>query len=280
MTTPTMPTLGLIAGSGDFPLTVARYAKQQGYAVYAVGIADAASPQLSSVADEVAWVALGSVGEVCRFFRTHRVSQAILAGKITKESLLRHEAAFDAEMRAILAAAPDRSVDSLLGGLVARLAKEGTAVIDSTAFLKAWLPEPGVLTRRAPTDEEWYDIRLGQQLARTLAGSDVGQTVAVKRGVVVAVEALEGTDHAIRRAGELGGAGAVVVKMAHPRQDWRFDVPVVGPQTLEALAAARATCLAVEARKTLLLELPNVVTRADALGITVVAIEPEAAHGP
>ncbi|MBI4354960.1 MAG: LpxI family protein [Candidatus Omnitrophica bacterium] len=270
-----MPNLGLIAGGGDFPLTVARCAKERGWAVYAVGLADAASPQLTDVADQITWLSVGQVGELCRFFKSHHVSQAILAGKITKEVLLRGASAFDADALAILAAAPDRSVDGLLGALAARLAREGTAVIDSTTFLKEWLPSAGVLTRRPPTQEEWEDIRFGRTLARTLAGCDAGQTVVVKRRVVLAVEALEGTDAAIRRAGTLGGEGAVVVKMARPQQDWRFDVPVVGLRTLEALIAGRAACLAVEAGRTLLLEQPTLVARADALGLVIVAVEPE-----
>ncbi|MEK7767592.1 MAG: LpxI family protein, partial [bacterium] len=172
----------------------------------------------------------------------------------------------------VLHALADRRADTLLKAAAFQLARAGIRLVSAMPHLKPLLPAKGALTRREPDEDEWKDIRFGLGIARGLAGLDVGQTAVVKGRAVVALEALEGTDAAIRRAGALCGAGAVVVKVAKPRQDFRFDVPVVGTRTIESLVAARATVMAVEAGKTILLNRLEVIARADAAGLCLVAV--------
>jgi UDP-2,3-diacylglucosamine hydrolase len=265
--------LGLIAGSGQFPLWVTRAAKTQGHTVHAIGLRDWADQSLEQLADTCAWVRLGELKQLLRELKHHQVTTVTVAGKVTKEAILKSLHTLDPEMLKVVGRLRgDMRVNSLLGALAQRLADEGIALTDAAQFLQTWLPASGILTRRKPTEQEWQDIRLGETIARALAAHDVGQTVVVKRGVVLAVEAAEATDATIARGATYGSGDVIVVKMARPNQDMRFDVPVVGLDTIEQLQQARAVCLAVEAGKTLLLEREQLIARADEARIALVAL--------
>lgn len=270
------PPLGLIAGAGRFPFHIVHEAKRQGVAVAAVGIRGWADPGLAAEVDAYHELPIGRLGQLIKWFKAQGVRQAVMAGKVTKEVLLDSKTDFDLDALAVLAKVKDFSVPAVLGAIGARLAGEGVVLLDSSAFLKSSLCPEGTLTAQAPTPSQQDDIRLGFEAARQLAALDIGQTVVVKGRVIVAVEALEGTDAAIRRAHELAGAGLVVVKTAAPDQDRRFDLPIIGQETLTVMAACGVACLAVEAGATLLLDRDALVRSADAAGLCLVGMAPPA----
>ncbi len=266
--------LAIIAGAGRFPFHVAQAAKRQGLGVVAMGIQGWVDPTLASQVDVYEELPIGKLGRLIDRLKTHQVKQAILAGKVTKDVLLRQRASFDVELLEVLLRVRDTSVNALLGAIGERLAREGITLVDSSTFLKNDLCPTGVLTARQPTQAEQEDIRIGQEVGRAIAALDVGQTVVVKGGVIIAVEALEGTDAAIRRAGSLAKDGLVVVKSASPRQDRRFDLPVVGPDTIMTLREAGVSCLAVESGTTLLLDREALIAAADAAGLSIIGVIP------
>ena len=262
--------LAVIAGSGRFPFHVARGAKRQGWSIVALGLQGWVDPALAQEVERFESIEVGQLGQLIERLKAHGVRQAIMAGKVTKEVLLDRRTAFDPESQRLLQGLCDRSVAALLGAIGARLAAEGITLLDSSTFVMDELCPAGVLTSRRPSPAEEADVALGLRVARRLAAFDVGQTVVIKGKVVIAVEALEGTDAAIRRAHTLAGPGLVVVKTASPNQDRRFDLPVVGMDTLEALLEAGASCLAVEAGATLLLDRRAFLEAAEAAGLCVV----------
>ena len=260
-----MERLGLIAGNGQFPFVVARSAKGKGYSVAACAIRGETDPALEKEVEALTWVELWELEKLLHFFKTQGVQKALMAGQVKKERLFK-----EAPLRLRL---PSRIADrALLGMVVKSLKGIGVRLLDSTYFLSSDLVKKGCLSKRTPTREEWKDVAFGRKVARRTAFFEVGQTVVVKQGVVLAIEALEGTDQAIRRGGALGREGVVVVKMARPRQDMRFDVPVIGPRTIEALREVRASTLAVQAGKTLLIEKERLRVEADAVGLALVGI--------
>jgi len=263
----------IIAGAGGFPLHVAQEARRQGLRVVAIGLQGWADPGLTKHVDAYAEVAVGQLGRLIEQLKAHQVHRAVMAGKVTKEVLLDSRIGFDAEALGVLNQVTDYSVSNLLGAIAQRLAKDGIELLDSSTFLKPNLCPVGVLTQRQPTSAEQEGIRIGTSAARQLASLDVGQTVVVKGRVVVAVEALEGTDATIQRAGQLAGRDCVVVKMASPTQDMRFDLPVLGPQTIVTASAAGASCVAVEAHKTLLLDKDQLFAHANAAQLALVGVE-------
>lgn len=265
--------IAIIAGSGRFPFHVAEAARRRGVSVVGVGLKGWVDPALAGAVDAYEEVAVGELGRLIRSLKSHTVSQAIMAGKVTKAVLLDSQATFDPDTLAILGRIKDVSVASLLGAVGERLAQEGITLLDSSTFLRDQLCPSGVLTARAPTAIEAEDIRIGLQVARQLAALDVGQTVIVKRRVIVAVEALEGTDAAMQRAHALSGEDLVVVKTAAAQQDRRFDLPVIGPQTMVALTTCGVSCLALEAGTTLLLERDRLLAAANAAGVCMVGVE-------
>ena len=264
--------VAIIAGAGRFPFYVAHEARRRGFFVGAVGLHGWADPSLAGQVDAYEELAVGELGRLIRFLKSREISEAIMAGKVTKEVLLDQRTAFDAEALGLLREVREFSVSSLLGAIGQHLEREGIRLLDSSTFLESALCPAGPLTARQPTPAEADDLELGRTVARALAALDVGQTVIVKGRVVVAVEALEGTDAAIRRAQALAGSGLVVVKMASPTQDRRFDLPVIGPETLATLQAAGVTCLGVEAGATLLLEREALVASANASGMCLVGL--------
>jgi hypothetical protein len=265
--------LGLIAGNGRFPFLVAQAARRSGRRVVAVAIREEAAAELAGEVDEIHWVGLGQLGRCIEALREAGVREAVMAGQVKHRQIFSGVVP-DLKLMGVLARLAFKNTDSLIGGVADALAAEGIALLPSTALLRDQLATVGVMTRRAPSRHQGHDIEYGQRIARTLAGLDLGQTVVVKDRAAVALEAMEGTDEVIRRAGRLAGPGAVVVKVAKPKQDLRFDVPVVGPGTLAAMTEAGAAVLAVDAGKTLLLDRATLLEAAERAAVAVWGMEP------
>lgn len=237
-----------------------------------MGLKEETDPDLEGEVSRMHWVSLAEVGQVPVLLKQESVRELILAGQIKPERLLQGEDRFDGIVQQLLRLLPDRSGNSAMRMAVQFLESQGFRVLDSAAFLKHWIPQPGTLTRRAPLPEERADVEVGLPLARQLAQLGIGQTLILRRKAVVAVEAMEGTDAAVHRAGEVAGEGCVVVKACEPGHDMRFDIPVVGAETVRAMKEAGARCLGVEAGRCLLFDLPDLVAKADAGGISIVAV--------
>ena len=267
-----MPKLGLIAGNRAFPVHVARAAKALGYEVICVGLKEETSPALEESCDRMHWVTFQELGTVPDLLKKEGVKQVILAGQVRPERLVAGDSKWEGMFRQLLAMVPDRSGTSAMQMAVRHLESLGFEVLHSGVFLKEWIPKAGLLTRRAPTPEEKEDLIAGLGLARQLSRLKIGQTVVIRQGAVVAVEAMEGTDAAIGRTGAITGGGAVVVKACGPDHDMRFDIPVVGLSTLEAMEAARIICLGVEADRTLLFDRPEFIRLADQKGFSITAL--------
>jgi UDP-2,3-diacylglucosamine hydrolase len=266
--------LGLIAGNGRFPFLVLDAARGAGHAVTIIAIKEEAFPELEAAAARapaaaVHRVSLGQLGKCINLFKAAGVEQAVMAGQV-KHTKLFADIVPDLTLLGVLMRLKNRNTDALISGVADVLRDNGITLVDSTALLAPLLAREGVLTRRAPTDDEGRDLEVGYRIADTIAALDIGQAVAVKAGAVVGVEAMEGTDALIARAGQLAGPGVCIVKVAKPNQDMRFDVPVVGVATIGALAAAAATVLSVDAGKTLMIDGEAIVAAADAAGVTIV----------
>jgi UDP-2,3-diacylglucosamine hydrolase len=266
-----MRKLGLIAGNGKFPLIFAEQAKREGLSLVTVAHRGETLEEIEQLADGVTWVYVGELGKIIRTFHQAGVDEAVMAGGIKKIKLFSN---FRPDLRgaAFLARVRSREDDQLLRGVAEELEKDGIRVVESTLFLSEIIPSEGALTRRSPSREQWEDIRLGFTTAKEAGRLGIGQCVVVKRRVVLAVEAAEGTDAAIRRGGALGNEGFVAVKVSKPQQDLRFDVPAVGLDTIRTLRELKGAVLAVEAGKTILLEKDKLIQEADAAGIVVVAV--------
>jgi hypothetical protein len=265
-----MEALGILAGSGRLPFIAAAEARRQERRVVAVAIRDETDPELATQVDAIHWVRLGQLGAVVRAFQQERVTDAIMLGKVEITRLFSRVRP-DLLMAKVLLKARDLRGDSLLEAVVGALAAEGIRILEIPRFLGPLLVPAGRLTRRGPTAREQQDIAFGREIARQIAALRIGQTVVLKHGTVLAVESAEGTDAAIRRGGELGRGGVVVVKVSRPDQDLRFDLPTIGPETLSALRQASATALALDAGRTLLLDRDRFVAGADELDLAVVA---------
>jgi DUF1009 family protein len=276
--------IGLVAGWGRFPVVVAQSLKDHGYRVHCVGLKGHADPILREICDSYLPSGPARMGAHIRFFRRHRVTQATLAGKVFKHKLLFGRFGWLSlvpDVRTFLAFLPhfilrqkNRNDDSLLTAVVETFAQGGITMAPATDFAPQLLAAAGQLTRRAPTAGELLDIDYGWSLAKEMGRLDIGQSVAVKGRAVIAVEAVEGTDACIRRAGELCPQGGfTVVKVAKPQQDMRFDVPTIGIGTIESLIAARGKLLAIEAGKTIVVDQPEVVALANLHGISIVSRE-------
>jgi UDP-2,3-diacylglucosamine hydrolase len=269
-------TLGLIAGQGAFPLAVARSAKRAGRRVICVAFRDLTDPGIAREVEDVTWIHPGEVATGIAAFRAAQVRDAVMAGRVPKAALFRNPDALhlDGEARALIARLGDRRDDTILGMVAAHLESLGIHLLPQWAPAPELLAPVGALGSRDLTPAERADVEFALPIARRMGAQDIGQTVAVKDGVVLAVEAVEGTNAAIRRAGEFA-AGACVVKVAKPQQDPRFDVPAVGAGTLAALVDAKAHVLAIEAGATVVLEREELLRGADAHGIAVVGVSPE-----
>jgi UDP-2,3-diacylglucosamine hydrolase len=273
--------LGLIAGNGKFPFLVLDAARAQGYEVVVAAIQEETFPEIESHgAAAVYWLSLGELSRLIETFQKEGVRRAVMAGQV------RHKQIFssirpDWRLAKLLLSLTTRNTDSLLGAIAKVLADEGITLENSTWLLEPLLVKPGVLTKRGPTEQELKNIEYGRAVARQLAQHDIGQTVVIAESACVAVEAMEGTDATIERAGQIMRSldedastlsrALTVVKIAKPNQDMRFDVPVVGVRTIEVMQAAGATCLALDAGKCLLLDGQKVIDAANAAGIAIVA---------
>jgi DUF1009 family protein len=262
--------LGLIAGNGKFPFLVLEGAKRAGTPVAVAAIREETDPAIESLADRLTWVGIGQLGKMLRFFKDEGVDKAIMAGQV-KHVQIFSRAIPDVRMLKMLLRLPRRNTDALIGAVANELASEGIELIDSTFFLKDQLPQPGTLTKRAPDERERSDVEYGLEIARGIAGMDLGQTIVVRDRACVAIEAMEGTDAVIRRAGELVRGRLTVVKIAKPDQDMRFDVPVVGVPTIESMKEAGATCICVNAGKTLMFDRDEMIALANKHRIAIVA---------
>lgn len=266
--------LGLIAGNGRFPFLVLDAARGAGHEVTVIAVKEEAFPDLAErAAREPAaalhWVSLGHLGTCIKLLKEAGVTTAVMAGQV-KHSKLFAGIVPDLTLLSVLARLKARNTDALISAIADVLADHGIDLIDSTTFLAPLLAHEGVLTRRGLSDEQRTDLEFGHAVADALAALDIGQTIAVKSAAVVAVEAMEGTDAVIARAGQLAGTGVRIVKVAKPKQDMRFDVPVVGVATIEAMKAARADVLSIDAGKTLIIDGTAVVGAADEAGIVIV----------
>jgi DUF1009 family protein len=262
---------GLIAGNGNFPFLVLEGARSQGIEMAVIAIREEASPELERVASRIHWVSLGELSRTIELLHEEGVKRAVMAGQV-KHNKIFSSIRPDWRLAKLLLSLPKKNTDSLIGAVARVLEDEGIELVDSTAFLAPLLPAPGVLTRRAPDAEEAADIAYGREVARKIAGLDLGQTVVVREGACIAIEAMEGTDETIERAARIaGGKRLVVVKVSKPRQDRRFDVPVIGLRTIETMKNANATALAIDAGCTLLFEREALIRVADGAGISIEA---------
>ena len=264
--------LGLIAGEGAFPVEIARAVRAAGQSVHAIAFPELTDPSLGDQVSSISWLPLGAIRSMLDALHEAGASDVVLAGKVAKTHLHRPgvPVAPDPEALALLASLGDRADGQLLSALADLLESEGFALRPQAE----WVADLGPIGRLSPTPAQQQDIALGTPIARTLAGLDVGQCVAVEAGTVLAVEAIDGTDATIERAGRLGAGAGVLVKLARPVQDPRFDWPAVGPRTLDAMAAAGLRALAVEAGRTIVIGGAAFAAHADSQGIAVVGVDP------
>jgi DUF1009 family protein len=265
-----MKKLGLIAGAGELPKAIASEAHSQGYTVVAIALEPLADKSLSDYVEEVKWVNVGKFGKIIDTLKKYGLKEAVMAGKVSKSLLYRSKITPDLKAVKILFSLKDRSDDSILLAVAGEIEKEGIHLLDITRFSTGILTPEGVLTEDGPTDEEWKDILFGWKIAKEIGKLDIGQTVVVKNQAVMAVEAIEGTDEAIIRGGRLAGKGAVVVKVSKPKQDMRFDVPVVGLNTIRAMLGVGARVLSVESKKSIILNREEIIEEAKKTGISIV----------
>ena len=266
-----MEKVGLLAGIGNLPVAFMRAAQQSGHAVVVIAVVPDVAPELAEEADVYYEINVAKLNKIIKTLRSHDVDKVTMIGKVTKEILFKGLKMPD--LRALKLLGRLRNDDTIMLAIVDELARDGIEVVDQTQYLKPLMPGTGVLSRRQPTEEEAADIRFGFVTAKAIGGMDIGQTVVVKHKAVMAVEAIEGTDACIRRGGALGRGNAVVVKVAKPNQDLRFDVPAVGMTTLKSMIESGCTVLAIEAGRTLFVEQEQVLAEADRRGICICAVD-------
>ena len=263
--------IGLIAGGGQFPLLFAEAARKKGRRVVAVGHLSESAPELAEAVDALCWVKLGQLGKIISFFQQHGVAEAVFAGTITKTRIFK-DVLPDLKGLTLWNKIDIHQDDAILRAVAGVLEGEGIRILASTCYLDHLFFPRGILTKKKPSADQLADIRFGWRMAREVGRLDIGQCVVVRARAVMAVEAIEGTDAAIRRGGELAGSGAVVVKLKKPEQDFRFDLPATGARTVETLAAVRGSVLAVEAGQSLLFDRAEMVRVANRAGIVVVGL--------
>lgn len=272
-TVTTVPeTLGIMAGSGAYPVTMARAARKAGVRrIVVAAFLNETSPDWREEVDVWEWLKVGQIGKVSKFLRREGVTQAVMCGQIAPKNLF--ELSPDLRALLMLARLEERNAESIYKGVADELAKDGITVLNATIFLDDHLPRPGVICGPARRARDLADVEFGLKIAKEVSRLDIGQTVIVRRGTVLAVEGFEGTNECIRRGGALGRGKATMVKVSKPGQDFRFDVPVVGPVTIETAAEAGVKVIAVEAGRTMLLEKERVARLCEKLGVTLTAVE-------
>ena len=266
--------LGIIAGSGSYPLILARAARAAGVPRLVVAaFENETDPSLAALVDEIAWMHVGQLGRMLSYFQKQAVPRAIMAGQIAPKNLF--DLRPDLKALLLLGRLRERNAESLFGAIADELGKTGVTLLPATTFLEHLLAAPGHLAGPVPGKRAWLDVEFAMRTAKQVSALDIGQSVVVRHGTVLAVEAFEGTDAAIRRGGALAGGkgGAVLGKVSKPNQDLRFDVPVIGPRTLESAAEARLSVIAVEAGRTLLLEREQIAVLAGRHRVSVVGVD-------
>lgn len=268
-----METVGLFAGVGNLPVEFMRAAKSLGHRVVVIAVVDGVAPELAKEADIYYEINVAKLDKIIKTMKREGVAHVTMIGKVTKEILFKGLKFPDLRAIKLLAKLRNRKDDTIMLAIVDELAKDGLEVVDQTRYLKPLMPPVGVLTKRHPTEKEEADIRFGFATAKAIGGMDIGQTVVVKHTAVMAVEAIEGTDACIRRGGQLGRGEAVVVKVAKPNQDPRFDVPAVGKDTIQSMLDSQCTVLAMEAGRTLFVEQDEVLRLANEHHLVICAVD-------
>ncbi len=280
-TTPLFPPLpggiteiGILAGRGDYPIQLARSARAQGVRkIFAIAFRHETDRALAKYVDEIHWIYLGQFGAVRDAFRSNGIKVAVMAGGITPTHLF--SLRFDRFTLDLLSRLKDRNAHTIYGAACDALKAIGVELLPASQFMESAMPGAGLIGGRTPTESEMADIQLGLRVAKLTSGIDIGQTVVIKTGTILAVEAFEGTDETILRAGKLGKGGAVVVKVAKKDHDMRFDIPIVGMRTMKVLRKSKTAVLAVEAKRTILLEREKLIAEANRLGISLIAMPTE-----
>jgi len=266
--------LGIIAGSGTFPILVARSARKAGFRVVAIAHEGETDPALGEEADTIIWIRLGQLGQLIRNLKKNGIREAVMAGAIQKRRM--YDKVFpDLKGLSLMSRLLIFHDDDILRAVARELAKEGIEIVSSTTHVPELIAPPGILTRRKPSKTEKEDMTFGWKIAKELGRLDIGQCVVVRRKTVLALEAIEGTDETILRGGRLGREKTVVVKVSKPNQDLRFDVPSVGAGTIETMVKAKSSLLVIEAGKTLLFDRNEMISRANHEGISIVSLEGE-----
>jgi len=264
--------IGLIAGNGKFPMIFARQARKKGIEIVGIGINEETSRDLAQYVNKIYWLGVGQLGKLLEILVKENLTSCVMAGQVRHKLLFEKGIKIDNKMQDLLDKVKDKKTDSLIGAVAERLESLGIKVLDSTLFLSDYLPDKGVLTKHSIDENVLKDIEFGRDIAKSIAGLDIGQTVVVKDQVVLAVESIEGTDEAVKRGAFYGKEGIVVIKVTKPNQDMRFDIPVVGPDTIKLLKKLKAACIAIEAKRTLIIDKEETVKLADEAGIGVIAI--------
>jgi len=263
--------IGLIAGNGRFPFLVAKEIKKRGLDVVAIGLKEETDPALEKSVDKIIWLSLGEFQKLISSLKNEGIKSVIMAGQV-KHSQLFANLKLDLRAVGLLAKLINKKTDTILGAVAKEFEKEGITLLPSHEYLKDLLPKKGLLTGAKPTKEEQADIEFGVKIAKTIAGLDIGQTVVVKNGAVLAVESIEGTNECIKRAAFYGGENSVVVKVAKPNQDFRFDLPVIGPDTVKTLTENKARILAIESGATLMIDKDDLFEAAKQSRVSIIAV--------
>lgn len=267
-----MARIGLVAGGGRLPIIFSDIAKANGDEIVAFGIKGITDAELEKSVDKMHWLVWGDLKKAMMLLLMERIKRIVLLGKISKEMVFKETDNLDTEAKSVMKKIGDKKDLSILSGVAGVLKKVGVEIIDPTVYLKILVPSKGILTEHEPSDKEMDDVKYGLAIAREMARLDIGQTIAVKDKTVIAVEAAEGTNETISRAGKLVKGGFVVVKVARPDQDMRFDIPLIGSDTLSSIERAGGTVLALESDKTFIIDKAELIKRADANDISVVII--------
>ncbi len=271
--------IGIIAGGGQFPLLFAKAAKEQGREVYVVAHQGETDVALAEYAHSISWVKLGQLGKIIKFFKNNQVDETAFLGTITKTRIFK-EVWPDLKGLSLWNKIDIKHDDSILRAIADSLEEEGISVVESTMYLKNLLFPAGILTKKKPTSEQIEDIRFGWSIAKEIGSLDIGQCVVVRSKSVMAIEAIEGTDATILRGGKLARKKAVVVKIRKPGQDFRFDLPAIGPTTIKNMHEVKASVLAVEAGQALLFDRNEVITQANKAGIVIVGVDQDMSDFP
>ena len=267
-----MEKIGIIAGNRKFPLLFSRAAKRKDCYIVAVAIKGDTSAKLKKLVDKIYWLGLDEFSRMFEIFKSEGITKIVMAGQISPRRLFSKEIERDPRLKELLSGIKDKRADTIFLAIAEELKKHGFELLDSTLFLEEFLPKKGVLTKKEPNFDVWEDVYFGFDLAKAVASLDVGQAVAVKNKAIVAVEALEGTDRLIKRAGSITRGGITVVKVSKPKQDMRFDIPVVGLNTIKNLIKVKGSCLAFEAGRTLFIDKEASIRLAEKKNISIVAV--------